>query len=149
MVPDALQPTERLGFVVYRSGLAVARGYERALSPIGATPTDAGVLSTLASSGENHTRGLARLLGLGRQTVVNVTRRLEESGLIRRAADARDGRLALFAITEAGRRRLAEIETVASAFDQMLRDVVGAQDEAGVVVALRRILADPRLAHED
>jgi DNA-binding MarR family transcriptional regulator len=143
------EPTARLGFLLYRSGLAIARGYERALKPIDASPTDAGVLSALAYSGPNHTRGLARMLGLGRQTIVNVTKRLEDSGLIARNASDRDGRLAVFAISKKGSTRLAEIEVIASGFDGQLSAIVGAANEQGLVETLQRILAAPMLTHEE
>jgi DNA-binding MarR family transcriptional regulator len=142
-------PQARLGFLLYRAGLAVARGYERALAPVGASPAEAGVLSTLSYDGPNHIRGLARLLGLGRQTIVNVTRRLEADGRVVRQADATDARLALFAITSAGRDRLATIEAIAMAFDAQLRATVGADSEAMLVDRLQFILADPSLSHDD
>jgi hypothetical protein len=36
---------QRLGFLIYRAGLAVSRGYERALKPLGVMPVEAGVLT--------------------------------------------------------------------------------------------------------
>jgi DNA-binding MarR family transcriptional regulator len=143
------EPTARLGFLLYRSGLAIARGYERALKPIDASPTDAGVLSALAYSGPNHTRGLARMLRLGRQTIVNVTKRLEDSGLIERNASDHDGRLSMFAISKKGSTRLTEIEVIASGFDGQLRVIVGAVNEQRLVDSLQRVLAAPFLTHEE
>jgi DNA-binding MarR family transcriptional regulator len=142
-------PKERLGFMLYRTGLAVARGYERALKPIGASPADAGVLSALAYNGPNHTRGLARLLGLGRQTIVNVTKRLEDGKLLKRMVSERDSRLALFEITALGRKRLSEIEIIASRLDGQLRDIVGARNERDLTTKLQLVLAAPFLAHEE
>lgn len=146
---EAPPPGARLGFVVYRAGLAVSRGYERALKPIKATPVDAGVLSVLAYSGAHHTRALGRMLGLGRQTIVNVTKRLEEQGLIARATSDSDGRLAVFAVTETGRQRLAEIEVIAAAFDRQLTAIVGAASEPILIEKLQLILEAPALSHED
>jgi DNA-binding MarR family transcriptional regulator len=150
--PEAAAPSPpdgRLGFLLYRAGLAVARGYERALKPIDGSPVEAGILSTLAYQGPSHTRALARLLGLGRQTISNVTKRLEHRDFIRRLSDERDSRLALFEISPAGRRHLAEIETIASGFDAMLRDLVGEGGERQMADHLRTLLASPELSHED
>jgi DNA-binding MarR family transcriptional regulator len=142
-------PEARLGFVLYRAGLAVSRGYERALAPINASPADAGVLSTLAYDGPNHTRALGRLLGLGRQTIVNVTKRLEEAGLISRSAALQDRRLTLFEITVTGKKRLEGIERIASAFDQQLKEILGSDKEAELLQMLRPLLSTPAFAHED
>lgn len=142
-------PRDRLGFMLYRSGLAVSRGYERALAPLGASPGEAGVLSALAYGGPNHVRGLGRELGLGRQTIVNLTKRMEEQGLVARFSSAEDARRAVFAITPAGRGMLAEVEVVAQAFDAQLRQIVGEDAEANLTEALQRIVAAPFLAYED
>lgn len=146
---DASAPRERLGFMIYRSGLAVSRGFERALSPIDTTPSEAGVLSALAYSGPNHVRALARLLGLGRQTIVNVTKRLEEQHLVERSLSKEDARLSVFAITVAGRHKLAAIEKIAAAFDEQLRVIVGPHREAELTQALQKIVDAPYLAYED
>lgn len=142
-------PDARLGFMLYRCGLAVARGFDRALKPIETTPSEAGVLSALAYSGPNHVRGLARMLGLGRQTMVNVTRRLDEAQFVVRVPSQQDARLSLFEITPTGRRKLGQIETIASAFDAELRAIVGAGREAELTPLLQRIVDAPFLAYED
>jgi DNA-binding MarR family transcriptional regulator len=135
--------------MIYRSGLAVSRGYERALAPIGSTPSEAGVLSALAYSGPNHVRGLGRELGLGRQTIVNVTKRLEDLQLVARSSSAEDARRSMLGITLAGLEKLALVETIARDFDEQLRAVVGPEREADLTQALRRIVDAPFLAYED
>jgi DNA-binding MarR family transcriptional regulator len=142
-------PEHRLGFLVYRAGLAVSRGYERALAPLQATPTEAGLLSALAYNGPNHVRGAARFLGLGRQTVVNVTKELQACGFIERMAAPADSRLVLYAVTEAGRERLRQIEVVARAFDERLAATVGGASQADLMAMLSRIVASDFLQHED
>ena len=142
-------PSERLGFLLYRSGLAIARGYERALGPTKIMPTESGVLMTLAYQGPNHVRGMARFLGVGRQTVVNVTRRLEMAGLVARSASARDSRVAQFTITSLGRQKLLEIEDLAERFDARLRAIVGEENEALIVRTLHDLLEATFLAYEN
>lgn len=141
-------PSERLGFVLYRSGLAIARGYERALEPVNMMPTESGVLMTLAYQGPNHVRGMARLLGVGRQTIVNVTKRLEKVGLVTRSASTDDSRIAQFSITVDGRKKLLEIEDIAERFDIRLRAITGKENEALIVEALQRLLGAAFLDYE-
>lgn len=148
-VSQALSPDKRLGFLVYRAGLAVSRGYERALKPIGVTPTEAGVLSALGYSGPNHIRGLGRLLGIGRQTIVNVTKSLETKQWVTRAAADHDARLMLFSIADAGRQRLAQVEVIARKFDTALQRTIGEHREAGLIEDLSKIVEAEFLAYED
>jgi DNA-binding MarR family transcriptional regulator len=140
---------QRLGFMVYRAGLAISRGYERTLNPIGVMPVEAGVLGSLCYGGPNHVRGLARQLGVGRQTIVNVTRTLEQKKWIKRAASDDDARLAIFSISTGGIKKLGDIETLAQAFDAKLREIVGPSNEKAMIEHLGGIVDAPFLAHED
>jgi DNA-binding MarR family transcriptional regulator len=142
------EPKQRLGFLLYRAGLAVSRGYERALKPIDVAPVEAGVLSALCYSGPNHVRGLARLLGVGRQTIVNTTKSLELQSLILRITSEEDARLTTFSIAPAGKRKLKQVEIIAQAFDQELRTIVGVNHEAVLIQKLASIVESPSLAYE-
>jgi DNA-binding MarR family transcriptional regulator len=142
------EPKQRLGFLLYRAGLAVSRGYERALKPIDVAPVEAGVLSALCYSGPNHVRGLARLLGVGRQTIVNTTKSLELQSLILRITSEEDARLTTFSIAPAGKRKLKQVEIIAQAFDQELRTIVGVNHEAVLIQKLASIVESPLLAYE-
>ena len=149
MMADASAPLDRVGFLIYRSGLAVSRGFERALKPIDATPIEAGLLSELAYGGSSHVRALARLLGISRQTIVNITKRLEEQKLVERSADALDARITVFSITSHGREKLKQIETIAAAFDEQMRQLLGATSESVLIPILKTIVDAPFLAYED
>jgi DNA-binding MarR family transcriptional regulator len=145
----ALQHQQRLGFLVYRAGLAVSRGYERALKPIGIMPVEAGVLGSLGYDGPNHVRGLARQLGVGRQTIVNVTRVLEHRGWISRAPSEQDARLVIFSIDPLGRAKLVSVEQIAQTFDGKLGNIVRPPEDILLIDQLQRIVDAPFLAHED
>jgi DNA-binding MarR family transcriptional regulator len=147
--PTQRPPSERLGFVLYRSGLAIARGFERALEPAGIVPTESGVLMTLAYQGPNHVRGLARLLGVGRQTIVNVTKRLDSMGLIARFASPADARITQFSITSDGQQKLVEIEDIAERFDARLRAITGEENETLIVDALHELLGASFLEYQN
>jgi DNA-binding MarR family transcriptional regulator len=138
----------RLGFMVYRAGLAVSRGYERALAPVGITPADVGVLTSLRHGGANHVRGLARQLGLGRQTVVNVTKLLEQNLWIARRKDESDARLTLFQISPTGIQKLDDIEQTVADFDRLLAGIIDQLHEATLLDALSKIIQAPQFAYE-
>jgi DNA-binding MarR family transcriptional regulator len=146
------QPTshdQRLGFMIYRAGLAIARGYERILNPINVMPTESGVLGSLCYIGPNHVRGLARQLGVGRQTIVNVTKSLEDKGWIKRSASPDDARLVIFSISQSGRKKMLDIEALSSEFDAKLRQIVGKSNELTMIDHLKAVVSSPLLEHED
>jgi DNA-binding MarR family transcriptional regulator len=148
--PRALESHDRrLGFLIYRAGLAVARGYERVLKPMNVMPVEVGVLSSLSYEGPNHVRGLARQLGVGRQTIVNVTKVLENRGWLARSLSEKDARLAIFSVSQAGKAKLAAIETLVHQFDTELAKIAGPENGAVVIETLKAIVASPYFAHED
>jgi len=69
-------------------------------------------------------------LGISRQTIVNITKRLEEHKLIARSADAQDARITGFSITSNGREKLKEIEKIAMGFDEQMRSLRGSESES-------------------
>ncbi len=143
------EPGARLGFLLYRAGLAVSRGYERALAPLDTSPVEVGVLSALSYSGPQHVRGLARLLGIGRQSAVNVTKALLARQEIERRSSEEDTRLVVYVVTALGRSRLDRCEGVVAQFDARLRSTVGELEERELVRQLGRIVNAPFLAHEE
>ena len=110
---------------------------------------EAGVLSALAFSRPNHVHGLGRELGLGRQTIVNVTKRLKDLSCVERSSSIEDARSTVFAIPEAGQRKLDEVEGIAPAFEAQLRNEEGGDQETNLTPALRRIVEAPFLAYMD
>jgi DNA-binding MarR family transcriptional regulator len=142
-------PEARVGFLIYRAGLAVARGYERALAPLGMTPAEAGVLSALAYSGPAHVRELARRLGIGRQSAVNVTKALLAQGQIARIDGGADARLVVYGITPKGQERLAASEGTIGAFDRAVSEILGPDIVPTVSASLHRLVTAETLAHDD
>lgn len=135
--------------MIYRAGLAIARGYERVLKPINVVPVEAGVLGSLCYEGPNHVRGLARQLGVGRQTIVNVTKSLEAKTWINRSVSPEDGRLVVFSIRQPGQDKMHEIEAIAAEFDARLRNIVGRSHENALIGHMKAIVGSAYLGYED
>ncbi len=135
--------------MIYRAGLAIARGYERVLKPINVIPVESGVLGSLLYIGPNHVRGLARQLGVGRQTIVNVTRSLEDKGWVKRSLSPDDARLVIYSISPSGRKKMQDIEALSRDFDAKLRETVGPTNEQILIHHLRAVVSSPFLGHED
>lgn len=117
-------PEARIGFLLYRVGLAVSRSFERRLKPLDAKPVQTGVLNVLAAKGPESVRGLGRALGVNRQTIVNVSDELAARGWLTKRVDAGDRRAVTIAITAKGRAALAELDKVAVAFERDLARIL-------------------------
>ncbi len=139
--PSIPDPQDRVGFLIYRAGLHVARAYEERMRPAGFAPVEVGVLTLLASRGALHVRAVGRALGVSRQTAVNVTRDLERRGLVTRETPPEDRRALVVAIAPAGRDALARAEAIAQGYDAELAAAIGAELAADVAAGLRRVLA--------
>jgi DNA-binding MarR family transcriptional regulator len=83
-------------------------GLYRSLSqPSALSLTAAGTLATLERSGPRRLTVLAAREGVTQPAMTQLITRLEDTGLVRRAADPADGRVVLVAITDEGRATLA------------------------------------------
>jgi len=83
-------------------------GLYRSLSqPSALSLTAAGTLATLERSGPRRLTVLAASEGVTQPAMTQLITRLEDAGLVRRAADPGDGRVVLVAITDDGRATLA------------------------------------------
>lgn len=133
--------TQRLGFLLYRVGLMVSRVYEVRMRPLGFAPAEVGLLTYLASEGADHVRAIARSLGVSPQTVVNLTRSLENRGLVSREASSSDQRAIMVGLTQAGRRALARADVLAKELDTELAQIVGPASVGGMMQGLSALLA--------
>ena len=132
-------PEERIGFLLYRAGLAVAQAYEAQMRPSGFTPGEVGVLTHLASHGAGHIREVGRSLGVSPQTVINLARGLEAKGMLLRTGSSADRRTVILEVTEVGRNALLRADEIACRFDRAIERVVG-KDAQSTSRALRRLL---------
>src|SRR5918997_1963200 len=92
---------------------AIARSARRLRQEAGTdlSPTLTAALSTIERFGPLTPTELATRERVQRPTITRVVCRLEEAGLVTRAADPADGRSALITVTPAGRELLAQART--------------------------------------
>ncbi|MBZ6105104.1 MarR family winged helix-turn-helix transcriptional regulator [Streptomyces olivaceus] len=119
-----------------------------------------GSLSTAASSalgrlereGPQRLTELARAEGVSQPNMTQLVTRLERAGLVRRTADARDGRGVLVAVTSTGlevvARRRAER---ARALEQLMEDMTGPERQATTtaLLALARVVENRQETSEE
>ena len=106
------RPEETLAAAV-AAGLERLIGLFRSLSPAsGLSLTSAATLATLERSGSSRLTWLAVREGVTQPAMTQLIARLEDAGLVDRAADPADGRVVQVRITEEGRAMLARRRAV-------------------------------------
>lgn len=101
------------------------------------------LLSTIDDRGQARISDLAALDNCSQPTMTTQVRRLEDAGLVTRTADPGDARAVLIAITDEGRRTLAQVRADrAAAIDPAIEQLDPADREVlrGAVDVMRRIL---------
>jgi DNA-binding MarR family transcriptional regulator len=113
-----------------RLRLAVARSARRLRQEAGTdlSPTLTAALATIECHGPLTPSELATRERVQRPTVTRLVVRLEEAGLVTRAADPGDRRSALITVTPAGRALLATARTRKDAFLSARLDALPATD---------------------
>ncbi len=94
------------------------------------SPSAAAALATIERHGPLTPSELAARERVQRPTVTRIVYRLEEAGLVARAADPGDGRSSLVSITPAGRELLAAARTRKDAFLSERLEALGPEDRA-------------------
>jgi len=112
--------------------IAIARSARRLRqeSGTGLSPSLTAALATVARHGPLTPSELAARERVQRPTVTRIVFRLEEAGLVARAADPGDRRSSLITVTPAGRELLAAARTRKDAFLSERLDALGAADRA-------------------
>jgi DNA-binding MarR family transcriptional regulator len=115
-----------------RLRLALARSARRLRQEAGTdlSPSLTAALATVELHGPLTPSELAARERVQRPTVTRIVGRLEEAGLVVRAADPGDRRSALISVTPAGRELLAVARTRKDAFLSERLDALGAEDRA-------------------
>jgi MarR family transcriptional regulator, lower aerobic nicotinate degradation pathway regulator len=130
-------PSRLLGLAALRAEREVAE----ALAGTGARKWHYAVLAALVDHGPVSQSGLAERSGIYRSDLVAVLAELTGVGYVAREPDPADRRRNVVTATEAGERRLAELETlVAAAQDRILTALTTAQ-RAQLVRLLTTVVA--------
>ena len=112
-------------------------GLFRSLSPAsGLSLTSAATLATLERSGSSRLTWLAAREGVTQPAMTQVIARLEDAGLVDRAADPADGRVVQVRITADGKAMLASRRAVRAERVTGLLDRLSADERAALAAAL-------------
>lgn len=136
--------TDNLCWLLMRASQALTTEMATALERTGLSPREHQVLVE-AAAGASTQIELTRAVGLDKTTMVVTIDALERAGLAERRPHPADRRARVIAVTDAGRRKLAEAEAI---HEGVRKDVLAAlpRDERQAFVGSLKQLVDDRLA---
>jgi MarR family transcriptional regulator for hemolysin len=131
-----------LGRQLFLTHRVVHDELDRRLSEHGASIWNWVLLKEAANAERSYSqRELADLMRIEPPTLVRQLDKLSKEGLVERRPDPDDRRVVRVAVTEAGRRRLAELHEVVQALDVELRGILTKRETEVLTRALPRIRA--------
>jgi DNA-binding MarR family transcriptional regulator len=139
--------SQGLVYLLKSTELAVRTCAEVALAPFHLTPALFMMLFRLKESDGVSSADLARTIGVRPQSIVDLIRPLERSGLIKRRKAPEHGRILRISLTAAGVRLLGRALPVARQLEAELFSNVTAQEIAHLREGLAKLLANAQ-AHE-
>jgi MarR family transcriptional regulator, transcriptional regulator for hemolysin len=131
------RPEENLGWLLATVSHAYTTHLTAALDDVNVSPRAYCVLKT-ALGGEYSQTALAHAIGLDKTTMVVTIDALEKAGMVERRMSTQDRRARVIAVTEAGRRKVAEGEDIVARVQEQVLATLGA-DREPFIAALRQL----------
>lgn len=113
--------------------------YNQTLEPLGLTAQQVMALGVLWQEDGISLGEFSRRAGMGKAAAVTMIQRLENMGLVAKAADPTDGRLNVLNLTRKARSLAPEILSAAAALEKNIEQAVGKEDMAGMIRGLKAI----------
>ena len=130
----------RPGFLIRRLHQIHLALFAEECAPFGVTPVQFSIMTVAQAQPGLEQVALAHEIGVDRTTLTNVLTRLEQRGLVQRAAAESDRRVKLVSLTEAGHETLARMTGAAErAHDRTIASLSPA-DRAAFLGALRQLV---------
>lgn len=130
-----------LCWLLSRANQAMGSELAAALDDLGLTPRGYHVLQA-AMAGEHSQIELARTVGLDKTTMVVTVDELEEAGLAERRPSATDRRARMIAVTDAGKRKVAEADEILAGVRRSVLESIPAPDREVFLDTLRRLVCE-------
>ena len=108
----------RIAFLLAQLGADASAAFEEALTPLGITASEAGLLRMIGRHPGISQKAVSEQLGVGPSRVVAVLDRLERAGHVERRRSATDRRSHEVHLTPDGQRLLAALRPIAEAHEK-------------------------------
>jgi MarR family transcriptional regulator for hemolysin len=127
----AMRPTELpIGLHLTRTARLVSRAFDEALAAAGGSLPVWLVLLNLKIQQDTNQRQLADAVGISGATLTHHLNAMEKDGLLARRRDPSNRRNHIVEISPAGEQAFSRLAAAAQAFDERLRNSLGAADLA-------------------
>ena len=130
-----------VGFHLRMASAAVARDFAATLEDLGLTQKQCAVLELIAANPQVSQIDMAAALGMDRATMMAVVDRLDDRGLVLRAASQRDRRRQELTLSEAGHALLREARRHIARHERRFLDRLGPERAALLMQLLPAIYA--------
>ena len=144
MAASAPPLSTNLSWMLSHASYTLTTELTAALERLGVSPRAHCVLTT-AATGEHTQTELARMIGLDKTTLLVTLDELEAAGLAERRPSQKDRRVRVIAVTNAGRRKLAQAAKIVDRVHADVLEALSPADRKVFVDALGRLVGD-RLA---
>lgn len=134
-----------LGFWLRYVSNHVSGQFKRAVEARGVSVSDWVALRHLYDAGLSSPGELMQSLGMTKGAVSKIVSRLEEKGLVSRAADETDGRAHRIVLTAAGRRLVPKLAALADRNDEMFFGHLSPEFRRELIAAMQEIARLHRL----
>jgi DNA-binding MarR family transcriptional regulator len=131
-----------LGYLLKHAHLALEQRAQAALADLGVTARDLGVLRVIAGGEARSQQEVAEVLGVDRTSMVALLDALERQGIIARRPSEQDRRRNIVALTDHGRERFRQAESLYSETEREFTAALGDAGAAGLRQALRTVLRE-------
>jgi len=139
--PDTrLSPDDAVGWTVVRLAHVLNRQFEAAMQAVSLTPTQCGVLATIAADPGMGSGELARRVLVTPQSVGELVAALEVAGHVTRDRTGGRGRRAGISLTPQGERTLTEAYRIVAALNEPSRLGLDRAEAATLNALLHRVL---------
>jgi Transcriptional regulators len=138
----------RIAFLLAQLGSDASAAFERALAPLGITPSDAGVLRLVGRNPGISQKAVSEQLGVVPSRVVAVLDRLERQGHVERRRSTADRRSHEVHLTAGGERLLAALRPIAESHEAAFTQGLGEEDLDRLAAYLEKIAASRGLSRD-
>jgi DNA-binding MarR family transcriptional regulator len=135
-------------FLLSQIGADVSAAFDSAVSPLGITPSEAGLLRLIAWTPGISQKAVSERLGIGPSRVVAVLDRLQSEQYVERRRSTTDRRSHEIVLTAKGEELLAKLRTVAKAHEDAFTAVLGESERQQLAGYLETIARARGLSRE-
>jgi len=130
---------ELIGYQLRRAQFVVFSEFQKVMADLEMTPGQYGVMTLIGRNPGLTQSALARAVGVERSTMVAVIDGLEKNKFVERRPSPVDRRSYALVLTDAGEKKLAELDPMVAQHDKDVSSVFSPEEKATFMVLLEKV----------